>query len=654
MADLKQAPTGLDALLPLLLAQNSSSSQTQTSTANTAPLQGVYDRASAPMDSKIYADLIASIMQQGAQQVPTLTAALANATGSRSSTNSPLALALNQQNNQSAQAAAAAILAQQNQQAQTALQAANGIAGATKTVNTSGANKAGGNVDPMTGLLGGFLLNQADKRGWMDKAGNAVSSGFESMFNTNTASVPAWGDLFSGANTSTLDGVGAASDGFQFTMPSMDFGFSDVASNLGNFTDYLPDLGGVGDFVSNIGSSIGSFFGFADGGPIQTAGGKGIMGSRTHAIDAAEGAAVAGQDPNEAIRAVLQAALTPQPHQPIAMDPSILGFVQYLMNAGPGIRRNMYETPKQPNPNLAYADGGVIRNFNNMGGPRTRYGMGSMNYDGSTPNVGSSGGTTSNALIDMADRMSRSEERGGGGSSENRSYTGGASDQYFADLKATRDVFGGFAPGELSTMGKLAMFGLNPSIFGLLKLGYDGYKNGEITQNAIDFTKSLYATPEQQAALDAQALANEDYAIEQMGGTPSSGKSGWSPQYGWGTPDAPNFSDRGPGGSTGTTGETAPSGSENTGAFAGVGAAYGGSGVDSNYSGGVGFADGGLLQGPGTGTSDSIRAKNRQPGGADVWFSDNEFVIPADVVSVPGMKEHFQYLINAYHKPVRR
>lgn len=639
MADLKQAPTGLDSLLPLLLAQNSSSSQTQTSTANTAPLQGVYDRASAPMDSKVYADLIASIMQQGAQQVPTLTAALANATGSRSSTNSPLALALNQQNNQSAQAAAAAILAQQNQQAQTALQAANGIAGATKTVNTSGANKAGGNVDPMTGLLGGFLLNQADKRGWMDKAGSAIGSGFESMFNTNTASVPAWGDLFSGANTSTMDGVGAASDGFQFTMPSMDFGFNDVASNLGNFTDYLPDLGGVGDFVSNIGSSIGSFFGFADGGPIQTAGGKGIMGSRTHAIDAAEGAAVAGQDPNEAIRAVLQAALTPQPHQPIAMDPSILGFVQYLMNAGPGIRRNMYETPKQPNPNMAYADGGVIRNFNNMGGPRTRYGMGSMNYDGSAPNVGSSGGTTSNALIDMATRMNRSEERGGGSSSMSaRGYTGNMTDQQFADLKATRDVFGGFAPGELSTMGKLAMFGLNPSIFGLLKLGYDASKNGEITQNAIDFTKSLYATPEQQAALDAQAFDNEEAAIIAMGG--SSPRVTETPRPDGGTDIT--FEGK-------TYSEAAPASQQTQSENAGN--------ADStsiSMQAGGGFADGGLLQGPGTGTSDSIRAKNRQPGGADVWFSDNEFVIPADVVSVPGMKEHFQYLINAYHKPVRR
>lgn len=79
-----------------------------------------------------------------------------------------------------------------------------------------------------------------------------------------------------------------------------------------------------------------------------------------------------------------------------------------------------------------------------------------------------------------------------------------------------------------------------------------------------------------------------------------SSRSGWSDAYGWGTPDRPNFSDRGPGGSSGTTGETSPASSENTGSFSGIGSAYGGSGVDSSYSGGMGFADGGIvgLSGP--------------------------------------------------------
>lgn len=660
MAEPKQYTSALDQLLPMLLAQNSSSTQTQTSTANTAPLQAVYDRASAPMDSKVMSDLIASIMQQASQQVPTLTAALANATGSRSSTNSPLALALNQQNNQAAQQAAAAVLAQQNAQNQTALQAANGIAGATRTVNTSQADRKGGNIDPMQGLLGGFLLNQADKRGWMDKIGNTVSNGFESVFNTDTSSVPAWGDMFSGVNTSSLGGIENASSGLQFDMPSMDFGGGGF--DLGSFTEYLPDLSGAGDFLSNIGSSIGSFFGFADGGPIQTAGGKGIMGSRTNAIDAAEGAAVAGQDPNEAIRAVLAAALTPQPHQPVAMDPSIMGFMQYLLNAGPGIRRNMYadggrighmgrvpHTRDEPDHHHMFADGGIVRNFNNMGGPRTRYGTGSLNFDSSTPTVGNSSGTTSTGLLEMAQRMLSTGQREAGtgtqsSSSSARGYTGNMTDQQFADLKATRDVFGGFAPGELSTMGKLAMFGLNPSIFGLLKLGFDGYRNNEITQNAVDFTKSLYNTPEQQAIADQQAFDNEEAAIIAMGGS--------SPRV---------TEERDPDGNTKITFEgrtyteaapgtqTPDSPTTSTDSFSSymTGTGFGGSAGD-------GFADGGMVKGRGTGTSDSIRAKNRQAGGPDVWFSNDEFVIPADVVAVPGMREHFQYLLDAYHTPVRR
>jgi hypothetical protein len=69
---------------------------------------------------------------------------------------------------------------------------------------------------------------------------------------------------------------------------------------------------------------------------------------------------------------------------------------------------------------------------------------------------------------------------------------------------------------------------------------------------------------------------------------------------------------------------------------------------------GGGYSDGGLLRGPGTGTSDSIKAISREPGGKPVMFSAEEWVMPADVTAVPGMKEHFQALINAYHKPVRR
>jgi len=59
--------------------------------------------------------------------------------------------------------------------------------------------------------------------------------------------------------------------------------------------------------------------------------------------------------------------------------------------------------------------------------------------------------------------------------------------------------------------------------------------------------------------------------------------------------------------------------------------------------------NGGLLQGPGTGTSDSIPATNLANGG-QVNVSSGEYVIPASVVQAKG-KDFFDGLIRKYHQP---
>jgi hypothetical protein len=90
----------------------------------------------------------------------------------------------------------------------------------------------------------------------------------------------------------------------------------------------------------------------------------------------------------------------------------------------------------------------------------------------------------------------------------------------------------------------------------------------------------------------------------------------------------------------------------------------GGSGVQlaqGDYSGGyyadggvVRYADGGKVDGPGTGTSDSVAVAVRGKGGvARGYISDGEFVVPADVVKAKGT-EFFNKLIETYHTPVRR
>lgn len=61
-----------------------------------------------------------------------------------------------------------------------------------------------------------------------------------------------------------------------------------------------------------------------------------------------------------------------------------------------------------------------------------------------------------------------------------------------------------------------------------------------------------------------------------------------------------------------------------------------------------GFADGGVIKGPGTGTSDDVPA--RGPDGRRIQLSNNEFIIPADVVQKLG-PQFFHSLIAQFHTP---
>lgn len=63
----------------------------------------------------------------------------------------------------------------------------------------------------------------------------------------------------------------------------------------------------------------------------------------------------------------------------------------------------------------------------------------------------------------------------------------------------------------------------------------------------------------------------------------------------------------------------------------------------------LGFADGGLITGPGTGTSDSIPAQTQD--GAPLQVSNGEFKVPPVVVQALG-KDFFDELIAQYHTPV--
>jgi len=92
----------------------------------------------------------------------------------------------------------------------------------------------------------------------------------------------------------------------------------------------------------------------------------------------------------------------------------------------------------------------------------------------------------------------------------------------------------------------------------------------------------------------------------------------------------------------------------------GVSGVSAGNADDASGGGGIGgesgdssgnYANGGIVNGAGTGRSDSIRVRSREPGGKTINYSDGEYVIPKDVVDVLGA-QHFDRLLDAFHTTV--
>ena len=114
-------------------------------------------------------------------------------------------------------------------------------------------------------------------------------------------------------------------------------------------------------------------------------------------------------------------------------------------------------------------------------------------------------------------------------------------------------------------------------------------------------------------------------------------------QQGWGNLAGAAFSAYRGGGFGGST----YFGNGSTGSDFGGGSMYG-AGGESNAV--AGYANGGKVTGPGTGTSDSVPAVNTSTGGK-VQLSNGEFVVSADVVRKLGT-DHFEKLQQKYHTPV--
>lgn len=710
----KQMSSPLMELLPLLLGQKQTtgSTSTSTSTANTAPLQQVFAGAQ-PLDQAGYEAMITAAFDQAARTIPELTSALANATGTRSSGNSALALGLNEANRRAADAAVSNVLNYNTQQQQIAGNAARGIADSTRsTTNTTNqTQKQGTAQNPLLPVVAGWGLNQFDKMGGVKGVGNVLSGIGDSISN--------W-----------FNPVG---DLGNYTFGGWDIGGQDLAANFGGEWGMSPEaMGGsyndisggmdfsgwadtAGDWISDIGSSVGDFAGdawdavgeaasgvwdtisgwFADGGMtgvparsnVQGAGpwngpfargfydplcspvmrmmntqprrngyanggpvGGGMIPTRARAPMQVADRAAMGQDPNMVMQQLLMQSMMPQQVQ--APPPSPMNFLRYLLPtsgfniyqyADGGMTGNRRRYPAGG----GYADGGVVRNRNEMGGPVPVRGTAAVTRD---PNaMGPGGGSlNSDALMQMMAEFQAQREQQRQLAEQDRvmrlqgiaseidpdTMTIGTPEQNQAIVEGLlSSVIGAVVPGSgmvLSALGKPSL----PTVMAKTIVQSITNPTG-VTVGGGMGTGSIG---------DGIDLGTLDGDGPGTGGGPAGAEGAVST----GVPDQGDVvgSDIGPADGIGVASDADASSDAGDSAPDGVGA--GNSGAEGSV-----YANGGMIRGPGTGTSDSIRATSRVPGEKGVKFSNGEIIIPRDSVEFYG-PQFFTDLIMKSHGPARK
>lgn len=620
MAEVIKYESALPQLLTQLMGQKSSSStsKTTTGTANVDPLMAAFDKAmqQGNFSNPDMQQLIASIFQEGAKNVPALTSQYANATGSRVSGNSGLQLALGDLNRQMSVAGAEAVLKHQQAGVATATQAAGGVAQATRseTSNTAVGEKKGANPKSTTGMgLAGLLLNQADKRGFLDafKSGKA------------------------GAGTGGLFNVGTGAEQFS---PIMDYQ-GNVAS--GGALQGDPYFGG--DMISDSPVSFASSG--ADG--AMDFGGD-IGGGLLHDFGASFGA---GElfSPEMDLGADFS--------YDFASDFDVGGGFEEFVNfeeffANGGMPRSR--------PMRGYADGGVVgtptlRNKNNMGNRPSPVATPALNYrmmeDGPVtvngPGMGAAGGASvgggqglsSQALTDVMTRRAAKNEMG----KQQQLSAEMTSDRGAGMAVDTPSVVGTVAENNAAMMGMLSAIAAPalgvPSAVASAVMGLMGIQTSPMTAPAVATQAAIAAITN---AVSGGSAASGDSGVTADGvatatgvaGANSGGLGGMGVTMGLDAAFAPGDATS----SDSAVGDTAD-GDSGIGVAEGSGAAAAGdAGASSGVGGadGAGFKNGGRVRGAGTSTSDSIRVAAKEPGGSPVNYSDGEFVIPAEVIRMTG------------------
>lgn len=751
MAEQIQFQSALPQLFNTLVGQKTTSgggSTTQTTTtgsANTDPLTAAFTSAMGQFNQGIggYQALIDSIFQQGAQQVPSLIGAYANATGSRASNNSGLRLALDELNKSLSTQALQAILANQQQSLQTATQAGGQIAQATRST-TQNSNQQQQNTqkqgigNPKTGygaMLGGFLLNQADKRGLLNGIKNpfggasadptymsgpvpaSVSnfmSGPDPFANNPMIEMPqiAPTDMGFGSSSALLGGnfnnptnfgevgldVANAFGGMDFGTGSTGFDYGsavDFGSNVGGLADYAWDGSDPGFFDDMV--DLGGFFdniSFRNGGMVR-------MNPRMRPRGYANGGIVSPEMPP---RYLVDARGRANQYS----DPRSTVYVPIMGQA--------LQTPNPaPLRGDRFASGGVVRNRPNMGQRPNPVQTAAVNYRqpdatdaildaGSGMPGGASMGVTNVTLNDMASRFGAVGGVGGNAVPLPRPELVPGMQLGPRGVRGVSSISTGpsgeqegLAQGQTGTEGEnsaaaagagiaaiSALTGIPGIALGIAAdvLGIPNTPMNPITQaitvvgktvaQALGLTGGVAAdaAPPTEGGMSTVGSVDSEGNVAPMsttgslqaemnpfgfspitspfgGFSPTQGDTGIGLGLGIGSID-PSVDSVG-GESTGDSSPTGPGGTSGSGVDA-SGAATSGVDGDSGVGSTAAYKSGGLVRGPGSTTSDSIRVAAKDPGGPDIRYSDKEFVIPAEVVRMTGAGP-WQALVNAFNMP---
>lgn len=652
MADAIKYESALPALLTQLMGTTQktnggggtgTTSSTTTSSANTDPLMSIFGQQAASATPEGMQSMLTDLFTRGAQAVPGLTQQFANSSGSRVQGNSGLNLALGELTKTLAQQAAELMMRQQQAAGSTAAQIAQATAGKTTTgattaPATSQTVQTGNPTAALLTGLGGVGLNAADKLGLFKGLKGAVSGGtatggvpFEANFPASGVLSDAAGGLsnpsYDVSNVASFSGNGDQFGNYGESLAG--FGDASSAANAGSGAfDSLMDSGsmlfdGLSNTISDAGTQVADAAGnafddfsswFADGGLVKV---ESLMERRKRAMAEAEGAANSGGDANETYQKTM---------------------------AGSGGKDGSKEQP------VKKADGGVIRNKNNMGAPISR-GMGSsaMNFNGqpqqsitdvaSSPAAGSpsASGTSGNSGNSLTTGQLQSnpellmkllEKETGASALAGPNSTVGTPSQNAAVVGGIMTGLAGLGPlGALGSLGAQALTG-----------------NKSIQSLAIDALMGELGLKSRTPGLTASGLGDSaagpgeaDPGIAAGTTDALTGFLGLNDNFGTGSSDF---------GGHGSNDGTAGGGAANGGIGGSAGDANSGAGGmgggDGSGSGGgdATAADGGKMDGPGSGISDSIHAR----------LSDGEYVLSKDVVDIVGVP-FLDSLQHRFHTP---